>query len=78
MATPGELLSTALAISTKDRARFAQELIASLDDGADVDADEAWLTELERRARDVQAAGGGALEDWSSVRGRLAARWSKR
>lgn len=59
-----------------ERARLAHELIVSLDDAEDADAGEAWVAEVERRAREVQA-GLVETEEWSAVRARLATRWRK-
>lgn len=74
MATPSdrsdELLAEALRLPTKDRARIAAELIASVDDGADTDAAEAWATEIERRIRSIDQHGSRG-EDWSVVRARI-------
>jgi putative addiction module component (TIGR02574 family) len=71
-----DVLSTALALPARERARIAQELILSLDDGADADAAEAWLAELEKRAREVRS-GTVKTEDWAAVRSRLAGRWRR-
>ena len=52
-----EILCEALALSTKERARVAAELIASIDGEPDPDADVAWAEEIERRARRVLTDG---------------------
>lgn len=44
-----ELEREAKCLPLSDRAQLAQSLIASLDTGDDVDAEEAWLSEAERR-----------------------------
>lgn len=72
-----DLLSTALALPARERARIAHELLLSLDDGADADAAEAWVAELEQRAREVRS-GAVATEDWATVKARLADRWRRR
>jgi len=72
-----DLLSTALALPAKERAKIAHELLLSLDDGTDADCAEAWVAELEQRARDVRS-GSVATEDWTSVKARLAGRWRRR
>ena len=72
-----DVLSTALSLSVPERARLAQELLASLDGSADPEAAAAWLEEIERRARDVQA-GRATLEPWAEVRQRLLGRWRPR
>lgn len=74
---PADLLSTALALPAKERAKIAHELLLSLDDGADADAAEAWVAELEQRARDVRS-GSVATEDRASIKSRLAGRWRRR
>jgi putative addiction module component (TIGR02574 family) len=75
--TSQDVLTTALALPPRDRARLAHELIASLDRDGDPDAAEAWLAEIGRRAREVED-GTAVLEDWSVVRERLAACWRAR
>lgn len=74
---PIDVLSTALALPVRERARIAHELILSLDDGADADAAEAWVAELEKRVREVRS-GSVKTEDWAAVRSRLASRWRRR
>jgi putative addiction module component (TIGR02574 family) len=71
-----ELLREALALPERDRADVAAELLASLDEPADVDqatVEAAWAREFERRARRVLA---GELrgEAWEDVRERVARR----
>ena len=41
------LLTSALALTLRDRAMIAHELLLSLDEGVDGDAAEAWVAELE-------------------------------
>ena len=74
---PTDVLSSALALPVRERARIAHELIHSLDDGADADAAEAWVAELEKRAREVRS-GSVKTEDWAAVRTRLSSRWRRR
>ncbi len=71
------VLSTALALPVRERARIAHELILSLDDGSDADAASAWVAELDKRAREVRS-GSAKTEDWDAVRARLASRWRRR
>jgi putative addiction module component (TIGR02574 family) len=44
-----ELEREAKCLSRSERAQLAQRLIASLDPGDDIDAEDAWLSEAERR-----------------------------
>jgi len=72
-----DLLTNALALPVRERAKIAHELLLSLDDGADADAAEAWVAELERRASEVRS-GSAATEDWETVKARLTQRWRRR
>jgi putative addiction module component (TIGR02574 family) len=72
-----DVLSTVLALPVRERARIAHELILSLDDGADADAAEAWVAELEKRVREVRS-GSVKTEAWAAVRSQLASRWRGR
>ena len=74
--SPDRVRAEALSLPSQERARLAHELIVSLDETDDPDAAEAWLVELERRARDA-ASGSVTLEDWEAGRARWAARWHK-
>jgi len=73
---PDRVRSDALSLPSEERARLAHDLIASLDDAQDPGAAEAWVAEIERRAREVES-GSAPLEDWAAVRARWAARWRK-
>ncbi len=44
-----ELKTEALRLSARDRAKLAQELLLSLDEEVDPDAEQMWLDEAERR-----------------------------
>jgi putative addiction module component (TIGR02574 family) len=46
-----ELEREALQLPEEDRARLAEQLLQSLAPGQDVDAEEEWLAEAERRYR---------------------------
>jgi len=72
-----DLLSNALALPVRERAKIAHELLLSLDDGADANAAEAWVAELEQRAREVRS-GSVATEDWATVKAQLTERWRRR
>jgi putative addiction module component (TIGR02574 family) len=39
----------------RERARLAQRLISSLEEGVDVDAERLWLAEAERRLADLKS-----------------------
>lgn len=54
MATPLELLEAeALKLPAAERAAFAQVLLASLDEDAEID--EAWAQEVERRVAEIES-----------------------
>ena len=53
VATSKELLEAALGLEPDERARLAHGLLVSLD-GEDEGADEAWVAEVTKRARDVR------------------------
>ena len=61
-----ELLVEALRLSRRERARVAEELLASLEEPDDEVA-AAWAGELERRSRDV-AEGRVQTTDWETAR----------
>ena len=50
-----DLEANLLTLSRKERARLAQQLIASLDQEADADADALWLREAERRLGELKS-----------------------
>ena len=56
-AVPKKLYGEAMKLPARSRARLAERLIASLDEGPDdSDAEEAWMEEAQRRAAEI--AGG--------------------
>jgi putative addiction module component (TIGR02574 family) len=65
-----DLFSSALALPPSQRARLAHELLQSLDEGDEATAEHAWLTEMLRRAGEMDNDPGN-LEDWSDIRVRL-------
>jgi putative addiction module component (TIGR02574 family) len=71
-----EHIEALLALPEKDRADAAARLLASLDDEADADADDAWRAEIERRVRRT-LAGEASYSSWDEVRARLSARYGK-
>jgi len=50
-----QLEAEALKLPAEDRARLAQRLIASLDEGIDRDAEQLWLQEAERRLEELES-----------------------
>lgn len=67
------LLRQARKLPLAERAEVAVELIASLDGDPEPDAETAWATEVERRARRA-LTGESSGTDWETVRGRVARR----
>lgn len=65
-----KVLGEALGLSDEERAEVALELVASLDGPRDADAEEAWVAEIERRARRVLSDPDGG-EDWSAARAEI-------
>jgi putative addiction module component (TIGR02574 family) len=72
-----DLLTNALALPVRERAKLAHELLLSLDDGADADAVETWVAEFEQRAHEART-GSVATEYWETVKARLTDRWRRR
>jgi hypothetical protein len=71
--TVRQIIEEALRLPLDERATVVAELIASTDGEPDADAEQAWATEIERRANRAlwcESAG----RDWSSVRTDLDAR----
>ena len=64
------LLDTALALSPNERAWLASELIASLDESKDSDAEAAWASEIERRIAQVES-GNAETASWEEARARI-------
>lgn len=50
-----ELVKRARTLSPQDRARLAEELLASLDEESDSDAEAAWEQEIARRVDEIKA-----------------------
>jgi putative addiction module component (TIGR02574 family) len=74
--TTDDVISAALALPLEERAKLAQELIRSLEEGhGDVEA--AWAEEIARRAREV-SDGTVELIDWDVARERIARRLRER
>ncbi|MDQ3264558.1 MAG: addiction module protein [Myxococcota bacterium] len=77
MANKDEILSSALRLSSPDRAELAQELLRSLDADQDSGVEAAWDIELERRAREV-SEGSASTHDARDVLKELSARLKAR
>jgi len=65
-----KVLGEALDLTDEERAEVALELVASLDGPRDADAEEAWVAEIERRARRALSDPDGG-EDWSAARAEI-------
>jgi hypothetical protein len=65
-----KVLGEALDLTDEERAEVALELVASLDGPRDADAEDAWVTEIERRARRVLSDPDGG-EDRSAARAEM-------
>jgi putative addiction module component (TIGR02574 family) len=72
-----EILPAALALSVKERAKLARELLESLHDADEGDVEAAWVDELDRRASEVEA-GTAKLVDWEVAREEIAQRLKAR
>jgi len=57
MANNRKILPELLKLPARERARLATRLVESLDESQDADAAEAWLEELDRRAREASDRG---------------------
>lgn len=67
---PKQLLEEALQLPSEARAAIAGELIQSLDDRVDDDAEEAWSDEIRRRL-DRLDAGQARTVPWTEARRRI-------
>ena len=74
-ATLDKLRSEVLALSELERAQLAYELVRSLDEPADPDADSAWDIEILKRLRAIDT-GTARLVDRDELRRRLEKRLS--
>ena len=70
------LRETLLTLPEEDRAWLAAELAASLDGPPDLDADEAWDGEVQRRIAELRT-GKAKLLSWADVSERLEDRLKK-
>lgn len=55
MAAPANLLDDVLRLPVGERAQLALQLLRSLDDEVDADAEQAWIAEIARRSDEVEA-----------------------
>lgn len=65
-----KMVGEALNLTDDERAEVALELVASLDGPRDADAEDAWVTEIERRARRALLEPNGGQE-WSAARAEI-------
>ncbi len=66
-----KMKNEALSLPEDDRAKLAHELIMSLDEGIDSDADNTWEAEISRRVQEIKdgtAKGRPAEEVLSEIR----------
>ncbi len=77
MSAAERLLSEVLALPVPERAKLAHRLLESLEAVPDDDIDALWLTELEKRAHDVQT---GAVTPipWETARNNVVSELRKR
>ncbi len=54
MSIAAEKVAEVLALPEQDRAYLARQLIASLDDTMDVDAETQWQEAIDRRSREIE------------------------
>jgi len=54
MSIAAEKMAEVLALPEQDRAFLARQLIASLDDAVDTDAETQWETVIDRRTREIE------------------------
>ena len=73
MAEAKDILEAAMELEPVERAKIAQELLDSIDGGANGGLDAEWIAELERRAREIDE-GRAQFVSWSDVQARIAQR----
>lgn len=64
------ILEQALKLPSAERAQIAEHLIASLDEGPDVDVEQAWQEEVQRRIQQIDR-GEVQTIPWEEVRRQL-------
>ena len=62
MADPAEVLKSALSLNLDDRAAVAEELLASLDDLTEEDANRLWAQDALRRREEIRTGRAGTVE----------------
>jgi putative addiction module component (TIGR02574 family) len=66
-----DLLERALKLPATERVKLAQELLESVGDEEAGELSASWISELERRVREVVAGRAGPDEDWRTVLDRI-------
>jgi len=67
MAQAKDIIEAAMELEPAERAKVAQELLDSIDGGANGGLDAEWIGELERRARDIDE-GRAQFVSWPEAR----------
>lgn len=70
MRNPEELLTQALQLPQHDRAKMAARLLESLDEQPEIEVEQEWAEEIERRCAAVDA-GEAITSDWETFRQRV-------
>ncbi len=77
MASTDDVLASVMALPARRRARLAYDLLQSLDEPADADAEAAWTAELAERVQDIRDDR-VELVSLDEVKRRMAARRAER
>jgi putative addiction module component (TIGR02574 family) len=64
-----KILDAAIKLPESDRLQVVEELLASLEPAADADVDAAWVSEVERRSREIKE-GTVRPVPWNEVKSR--------
>jgi putative addiction module component (TIGR02574 family) len=72
-----DILPAALALTVKERAKLARDLLESLHEVDEGDVEGAWIDEIDRRAQEVEN-GTAKLVDWDAARDEIARRLKAR
>jgi putative addiction module component (TIGR02574 family) len=65
--TVKQVFAAALALSARDKAKLAEDLIAALDDRSEEAIDAAWAAEIDRRSRQIDAGSVKPIS-WSQLK----------